>query len=74
MSKKIKVGVAGCGYWGPNLIRNFRSLADVNLKMLEATGIQIAHHLEVHVRQRTEVTNEVRPPVTATRDADFDFL
>ena len=23
MSKKIKVGVAGCGYWGPNLIRNF---------------------------------------------------
>ena len=34
MSKKIKVGVAGCGYWGPNLIRNFRSLADVNLKMM----------------------------------------
>lgn len=34
MSKKIKVGVAGCGYWGPNLIRNFRLLADVNLKMM----------------------------------------
>ncbi len=34
MTKKIKVGVAGCGYWGPNLIRNFRSLADVNLKMM----------------------------------------
>ena len=34
MSKKIKVGVAGCGYWGPNLIRNFRSLADCNLKMM----------------------------------------
>ena len=34
MSKKIKVGVAGCGYWGPNLIRNFRSLADVSLKMM----------------------------------------
>jgi predicted dehydrogenase len=34
MQKKIKVGVAGCGYWGPNLIRNFRSLADCQLKMM----------------------------------------
>ena len=34
MPKKIKVGVAGCGYWGPNLIRNFRSLADCHLKMM----------------------------------------
>ena len=23
----IKVGVIGCGYWGPNLIRNFRNTA-----------------------------------------------
>ena len=21
--KKLSVGVIGCGYWGPNLIRNF---------------------------------------------------
>ena len=34
MSKKIKVGVAGCGYWGPNLIRNFRSLPDCQLKTM----------------------------------------
>ena len=34
MSKKIKVGVAGCGYWGPNLIRNFRALPDCHLKMM----------------------------------------
>src|SRR3984957_1929565 len=32
--KQIKVGVVGCGYWGPNLIRNFRSLPDCNLKMM----------------------------------------
>ena len=31
---KIKVGVVGCGYWGPNLIRNFRSLHDANLKVM----------------------------------------
>ena len=34
MAKKIKVGVAGCGYWGPNLIRNFRALSDCHLKMM----------------------------------------
>jgi hypothetical protein len=26
-AKKIRLGVAGCGYWGPNLIRNFRAFA-----------------------------------------------
>jgi predicted dehydrogenase len=34
MSKQIKVGVVGCGYWGPNLVRNFRSLPDCQLKMM----------------------------------------
>jgi predicted dehydrogenase len=34
MSKQVKVGVVGCGYWGPNLVRNFRSLPDCNLKAM----------------------------------------
>jgi len=34
MSKKIRVGVVGCGYWGPNLVRNFRSLPDCHLKVM----------------------------------------
>lgn len=34
MPKPIKVGVVGCGYWGPNLIRNFRALPDCSLKMM----------------------------------------
>lgn len=34
MGKQIKIGVVGCGYWGPNLIRNFRALGDCNLKMM----------------------------------------
>lgn len=41
--KEIKVGVIGCGYWGPNLIRNFnenlhtdiRYACDLDLKSLE---------------------------------------
>jgi len=30
----IKVGVIGCGYWGPNLIRNFSSLSECKVKSI----------------------------------------
>ena len=33
-TNQIKIGVVGCGYWGPNLVRNFRSLPDCSLKMM----------------------------------------
>jgi predicted dehydrogenase len=32
MKKQVAVGVIGCGYWGPLLVRNFRSLPDCRLK------------------------------------------
>jgi predicted dehydrogenase len=34
MSKTLNVGVVGCGYWGPNLIRNFRQQPDCKLKVV----------------------------------------
>lgn len=44
MAKKIKVGVVGCGYWGPNLVRNFRSLADCDMKMMcDLSEKRLAH-------------------------------
>src|ERR1044071_6512291 len=32
MKKQITVGVIGCGYWGPLLIRNFKSLSECRIK------------------------------------------
>jgi len=32
MRKLTSVGVVGCGYWGPLLVRNFRNLSNCNLK------------------------------------------
>ena len=32
MKPHISVGVIGCGYWGPNLVRNFQSLANCQVK------------------------------------------
>lgn len=31
VKKELRMGVVGCGYWGPNLVRNFRGLADCRL-------------------------------------------
>ncbi len=45
MKKPIGVGVVGCGYWGPNLIRNFRSLPECQLKMMCDLSRDRLHHL-----------------------------
>jgi len=45
MNKKLSVGVVGCGYWGPNLIRNFRALPDCHLKSICDVSEQRLRHL-----------------------------
>jgi predicted dehydrogenase len=34
MKKPIVFGIIGCGYWGPNLLRNFRALAGCRVKSI----------------------------------------
>jgi len=46
MNKQIKVGVVGCGYWGPNLVRNFRSLPDCSLRMMCDVSKERLKHLK----------------------------
>ncbi len=44
MSTPLNVGVVGCGYWGPNLIRNFRQLPDCHLKLIcDTSRARLAH-------------------------------
>ena len=44
MSNQTNVGVIGCGYWGPNLVRNFRSLQDCRLRvMCDVSEKRLAH-------------------------------
>jgi predicted dehydrogenase len=48
---RIKIGIIGCGYWGPNLIRNFAScedtevvaVCDTNPARLETVGRNFSH-------------------------------
>jgi predicted dehydrogenase len=34
MKKNITVGIVGYGYWGPNLVRNFRAIPECRLKVV----------------------------------------
>jgi len=40
----LNVAVVGCGYWGPNLIRNFNSLSECKVKLVcDINSDRIAH-------------------------------
>jgi predicted dehydrogenase len=44
MKKPIVVGVVGCGYWGPNLVRNFKGLANCDMRaMCDASEARLEH-------------------------------
>jgi predicted dehydrogenase len=45
MRKQITVGVIGCGYWGPLLVRNFRSLPDCRLKAICDLNTERLRHI-----------------------------
>ncbi len=44
MKKPITVGVVGCGYWGPNLVRNFKALPNCHVKaMCDTSEARLKH-------------------------------
>ncbi|GAB4367476.1 MAG: Gfo/Idh/MocA family oxidoreductase [Deltaproteobacteria bacterium] len=46
MSEILNIGVVGCGYWGPNLIRNFSSLSDCRVKRVCDTDEKRLSHMK----------------------------
>src|SRR6186713_405561 len=45
MKRQIKVGLIGCGYWGPLLVRNFRGVAQCQLKAVCDVDIRRVEHV-----------------------------
>ena len=44
MRKSISVGVFGCGYWGPLLVRNFKNLANCDLTAIcDVNEVRLKH-------------------------------
>ncbi len=53
----LKVGIVGCGYWGPNLLRNFSQLSDSDVvRCADLSEDRLAHMKTLY------------PDVQATRD------
>lgn len=54
---RVTIGVVGCGYWGPNLIRNFRSLSECHMKVmcdLDRKRLKHLHEVYPDVEQTVE--------------------
>ena len=65
MRSKINVGVVGCGYWGPNLMRNFRSLSDCCLRAVCDTNKDRLRHIQKlypETKQVTEFEQLIKDP------------
>ncbi len=46
--KKYNVGVIGCGYWGPNLIRNFMQINESDVKMVSDLDDKRLKHVKTN--------------------------
>lgn len=44
----VNMGIIGCGYWGPNLIRNMLQLRDVNLKIVSDLSEERLEYVASH--------------------------
>ena len=68
--KVIRVGVVGCGYWGPNLIRNLRQSPDCLLKIIcDKSEQRLKHMRKLHHDVAT--TNEYQELL---QDAELDAI
>lgn len=68
MKERISVAVVGCGYWGPNLIRNFSSLAECEMKVICDLDIKRLNHLKA-LYPAVEISTSFEELV-ARRDVD----
>ena len=57
MRDLLNVGVIGCGYWGPNLIRNLNALLDCSVKTICDKSLDRLEHMQKLYRDVKTATN-----------------
>ena len=64
----LRIGVIGCGYWGPNLIRNFRALSDSTVtRICDCSTDRLGHMKELY--PEVETSQDCEPLIN---DPDID--
>ena len=76
----LNIGIVGCGYWGPNLIRNFNSIADCSVKWLCDVDVgrlahmkTLYHHVETTAKFEEMVNNDNIDAVAIATPVRFHF-
>jgi len=76
----LNIGIVGCGYWGPNLVRNFNSLSDCTVKWLcDANPDRLAymkklyHDAEITVMFKDVVNNNDIDAIAIATPIRFHF-
>jgi predicted dehydrogenase len=65
MKKQVKLALIGCGYWGPNLLRNFRSLPSCSLRIMCDLDLDRLKHLKA-LYPEVEGQTDYQPALTGT--------
>jgi predicted dehydrogenase len=68
--EKYKIGVVGLGYWGPNLLRNFRTLPDTEVKWICDTKTDRLVHMK-QLYPEVNMTTEYRELI---EDRELDAI
>lgn len=66
--KPTRIGVIGCGYWGPNLIRNFVSLSDSEVAIVADTRPERLNHIQ-SLYPRIQITEDYHQIFSLDLDA-----
>ena len=70
MDNTLKLAVIGCGYWGPNLIRNFRAQPDCIVKTMCDLSEERLDHMSALYRE-IDTTSDVE---SVFNDPDIDAV
>ncbi len=70
MRSPIAIGIVGCGYWGPNLARNFDRISGARLAAVcDTSPARLSHMMGIHPDARAYSDFE-----TMLHDADLDAV
>lgn len=69
MKRQMRIGVIGCGYWGPNLIRNFVQLPDSQVVAIADLDKQRLKHIQARHPQIAWATEDFRELFALDLDA-----
>ncbi len=70
MKHVLNIAVVGCGYWGPNLIRNFNSLPESNLKtIIDIDSKRLTHMKGLYPNTETSTKYD-----NAIKNSDIDAI